>query len=62
MKECTFQPNIDSKKVNPKEVHIKINSLYMDGVYKLRSKKTIEGKEPEDLSLECTFHPKINDL
>ena len=62
MKECTFQPNITTKKINQKEAQEKINSLYMDGVHKLRTKNSKEVKEPEALSMECTFHPKINEM
>jgi hypothetical protein len=62
MKECTFQPNKDLKQVNPKEVRDTINNLYTDGVNKLRSRKTTAVKEPEPISMECTFHPRINEL
>ena len=62
MKECTFQPNLGLKKINQKEAQENINSLYIEGVHKLRSKKGKEIKELEVLSMECTFRPKINEL
>jgi len=62
MKECTFQPNLGFKKINHKEARDNVNNLYMEGVQKLRSKNSKEIKEPEALSMECTFRPKINEL
>ena len=61
MKECTFQPNKDVKKINPKDVKETINNLYINGVNKIKSKNSADIKEPEELA-ECTFHPEIHEL
>jgi hypothetical protein len=61
MKECTFQPNKDLKKINPKDVKETINNLYINGVNKIKSKNAAEVKEPEVLA-ECTFHPEIHEM
>lgn len=62
LKHCTFQPNIHLRG-SPKSVNETISKLYQDGVNKQKFKNSLEEKkQPEQITHDCTFSPKINSL
>ena len=61
-KECTFQPNAQTKKsFHKKEIEKNIEKLYTEGKKAFIKKRQLEDDNLKKLEKECTFQPVIKD-
>ena len=61
-KECTFQPNAQTKKsYHKKEIEKNIEKLYTEGKKSFIKKRQLEDDNLKKLEKECTFQPVIKD-